>query len=215
MCPRRPRSITTCVTLNQRTVAEIMARVKKAAEGAALGTGTSYCFQQIGGTFSLPNDTLGRMMDANLRRVGGVAYTPEEQAFATAIASSLPGGKAGSPATEIAAYRVGDVDMASTDVGDVSYTIPTVGLVAGAWVPGTPPHSWQAVAASGSSIGLKGALVAAKAMALTAADLFGDPAALSAAKAELDRRRGADFVYRPLLGDIAPALDYRKGSTGS
>jgi aminobenzoyl-glutamate utilization protein B len=99
---------------------------------------------------------------------------------------------------------------ASTDVGDVSYTTPTAGLSTGTWVPGTPPHSWQAVAASGASIGTKGAEVASKTLALTAAQLFQSPETLAAAKKELDERRGADFVYHSLLGDKAPSLDYRK-----
>lgn len=198
---------------NQRTVAEIMERVKKAAQGAALGTGTSYTFTQIGGTFDLlPNDTLGKLMDGNLRRVGGVTYDARDRTFADAITPTLPGGKAAPAPTEIETYRVGEVNMASTDVGDVSYTTPTAGMVAATWVPGTPPHGWQAVAASGNDIGLKGALVAAKTLALTAADLFTSPETLAEAKGELDRRRGADFVYKPLLGDIAPALDYRNTS---
>ncbi|MFI4548374.1 amidohydrolase, partial [Klebsiella pneumoniae] len=56
----------------------------------------------------------------------------------------------------------------STDVGDVSYAVPTVGLSAATWVPGTAAHSWQAISAGGTEIGTKGMLVAAKTMALTA-----------------------------------------------
>ena len=103
---------------------------------------------------------------------------------------------------------------ASSDVGDVSYTTPTVGMSAATWAPGTAAHSWQAVAASGTSIGVKGAVVAAKALALTAAELFQSPDTLAAAKAELEQRRGADFVYKSLLGDKPPALGYRKASGG-
>lgn len=99
---------------------------------------------------------------------------------------------------------------ASTDVGDVSYTTPTVGLSAETWAPSTPPHSWQAVATSGTSVGHQGGAGAAKTLALTAAQLFQSPDTLAAAKAELVARRGPDFVYHALLGDKAPALDYRK-----
>lgn len=196
---------------NQKMVVEIMDRVKKAAEGAALGTGTTVKFSQVGGTFDLlPNDTLGKVMYDNLKRVGGVQYTAQDEAFAAKLSATLPaGGKAPAP-TDVAPYSSGEIGYGSTDVGDVSYTTPTAGMIAAAWVPGTPAHSWQAVAADGMDIGLKGAAVAAKTLALTAADLFKAPDTIAAAKAELDKRRGPDFVYRPLLGDMAPALDYRK-----
>lgn len=201
---------------NQQMVKEIMARVKSAAEGAAMGTGTKVAFQQIGGTFDLlPNDTLGRVMFDNLKRVGGVTYTPAETAFAQKIIATLPQGRAAAPAPDaILPYDTGKDGMGSTDVGDVSYTTPTAGMVAAAWVPGTPAHSWQAVAADGMTIGLKGAAVAAQTLALTAADLFRSPQTIIAAKAELEKRRGPNFVYRPLLGDIPPALDYRKSVMG-
>lgn len=64
---------------------------------------------------------------------------------------------------------------ASTDVADVSWVVPTVGLSTATWVPGTPAHSWQAVAAGGTTIGFKGMIVAAKTLALTAIDLFESP----------------------------------------
>ena len=88
--------------------------------------------------------------------------------------------------------------------------MPTVQLPAATWVPGTPAHSWQAVAAGGTSIGVKGMIVAAKSMALTAIDLFTDPAHVQSARAELDRRRGAAFKYTTKLANRKPALDYRK-----
>jgi len=94
-------------------------------------------------------------------------------------------------------------------VGDVSFTVPTVGMGAATWVPGTPAHSWQAVAAGGTSIGNKGMMIAAKTLALTAINLFQDPSMVRKAKEEFLERRGADFKYIPLLGDRAPALDYR------
>ena len=195
---------------DQQQVAQIMERVKKASEGAALGTGTNVEYDQIGGTFDLlPNDTLGHVMHDNLKRVPLPTYTPQEQAFIDKIVTSLPNGGR-KRETGVAPYSSGEIMSASTDVGDVSYTTPTAGLSTGTWAPGTPPHSWQAVAASGTSIGVKGAAVAAKTMALTAAQLFQNPDTLAAAKKELDERRGPNFVYRSLLGDKAPSLNYRK-----
>ncbi len=192
---------------DQRMVRAIFDRVSKAAEGAALGTGTTVRFEQVGGVFDLmPNDVLGRVMAANLNRVGGVAYSAADTAFAKAIGG---GGPVDLAPDAIEPYSIDAPGMASTDVGDVSYVTPTVGMTAAAWVPGTAPHSWQAVAASGSSIGIKGAGVAARTLALTAADLFRAPETLAAARAELDRRRGPGFTYRALLGDQPPRLDYR------
>lgn len=194
---------------NQRVVVEIMERVQAAARGAAMGTGTEVSFAQVGGTFDLlPNDTLGRIVDANLRLVGPPVWGEAERAFVERITPTFGAG-ATIPSTEIEPYTSGVINYGSTDVGDVSYTTPTAGLGTATWAPGTAAHSWQAVAASGSSIGVKGATVAAKVLALTAAELFRSPDTLTAARAELERRRGPDFVYRSLLGDQPPALDYR------
>ena len=102
------------------------------------------------------------------------------------------------------------VDPASTDVGGVSWAVPTVALSAATWVPGTAAHSWQAVAAGGMSIGSKGMMVAAKTMSLTAMDLFTDASHIVQANAEFEKRRGPGFVYRTRLDRDKPALDYRK-----
>jgi aminobenzoyl-glutamate utilization protein B len=100
--------------------------------------------------------------------------------------------------------------MGSTDVGDVSWTVPTTGFGTACWVPGTPGHSWQAVAAGGTSIGRKGMNVAARVLAATAWDLFTTPQVLADAKAEHQRRLG-ERQYQPLMqSGQKPPLDYRK-----
>jgi aminobenzoyl-glutamate utilization protein B len=195
-----------------REVAAIFDRIEKAAEGAALGTGTTMDLEIIHGAYNLlPNEALSRRVDANLRAVGGVRYTPEEQAFAEKIQATLPG-KA--PSLDLAhtvePFRVGGQGDFSTDVSDVSWVVPTAGVRTATYVPGTPGHSWQAVAAAGSPIGLKGMMVAAKTLAFTAIDLFTDPALVSAAKAEHRQKVGPEFVYTPLVGNRPPPLDYRK-----
>jgi aminobenzoyl-glutamate utilization protein B len=76
-------------------------------------------------------------------------------------------------------------------------------------VPGTPAHSWQAVAAGGMSIGHKGMVNAAKTIAMTMYDLLTTPTLVAGARAEFERKRGANFVYRPLIGERKPPLDYR------
>jgi aminobenzoyl-glutamate utilization protein B len=100
-------------------------------------------------------------------------------------------------------------EAGSTDVGDVSWVVPTVGLSTATWVPGTAAHSWQAVAAGGTSIGIKGMMVAAKSMALTAVDLFSDPKVIEASWVEFRNRTGNEFRYEPLIGNRKPALNYR------
>lgn len=193
-------------------VIDIFDRIVKAAEGAALGTGTTMDYEIIGGTHELlPNLTLQKLMHDNLSKVGGITYTPEETAFANKIAVSLGYKEVDlDGARNIQPYETEAKAYGSTDVGDVSFTVPTVGVRIATWVPGTPAHSWQAVAAGGTSIGKKGMMVAAKTLTMTAIDLLSDTNLIKKAKEEFMERRGTDFEYVPLLGDRPPALDYRK-----
>ena len=98
----------------------------------------------------------------------------------------------------------------STDVGDVSWNVPTAGVRVASWVPGTAAHSWQAVASGGTSIGLKGTELATKTLTATAVELFMNPIIVKAAKAEFNEKIGDNFDYKPLLGDRLPPLNYRK-----
>ncbi|SHG96121.1 amidohydrolase [Flagellimonas flava] len=198
---------------NRRDVViDIFDRIVKAGEGAALGTGTTMDYEMIGGTHELlPNLTLQKIMHSNLSKVGGVSYSDDEEVFAEKISKSLGYENLDvNRAISVQPYKEEARAYGSTDVGDVSFTVPTVGMSSATWVPGTPAHSWQAVAAGGTSIGNKGMMVAAKALTLTAVDLFENPGIVTKAKAELEERRGKDFKYIPLLGDRPPALDYRK-----
>ena len=182
----------------------------KAAEAAALGTGTQMTYEVMHGNYPvLPNETLARLVDANLRRLGGYAYSPEERRFAEAVHRTL--GQMALPLgtqSEVQPFILRQ-GRGSTDVGDVSWAAPTVGFGTATWVPGTPAHSWQAVAAGGTSIGHKGMLLAARLLALTATDLFLDANLIKRAWAELREKRGPDFEYEALLGDRDPPLDYR------
>ena len=191
-------------------VRDIWDRLEQAAEGAALGTGTSVDREIIHGSYPLLiNETLALMMDEKLRIVGGVSYNDFEQAFAEEIYASFdrPSLQLGSQEA-IQPYAVGQ-GYYSTDVGDVSVAVPTVGLSTATWVPGTAAHSWQSTAASGMTIGYKGAQVAAKTLALAAIELFQNAELRARAKAEFAEQRGGDFRYEALLGDRPPPLDYR------
>src|SRR6202041_3291966 len=77
---------------------------------------------------------------------------------------------------------------ASTDVGDVSWTVPTIGFTAATFVPGVAAHTWQAAASAGMSIGQDGMVVASKALALTTIDLFSSPDLIKAAKADFGKK---------------------------
>ncbi|MDE3235814.1 MAG: amidohydrolase [Bacteroidota bacterium] len=192
-------------------VKSIFERVVKAAQGAALGTETTMDYEVIGGTHDLLlNKTLAEVMQKDLEKVGGVQYTDDEVAFAKKLQSSFtfkyP--EISTAATVKPLKAEEDAGGGSTDVGDVSYAVPTVGMRAATWVPGTPAHSWQAVACGGTDIGAKGMMVAAKTMALTGIDLFTSPATIEKAKEEFTKAKG-DYQYKALLGDRKPALNYR------
>jgi len=192
-------------------VKQIFERVTKAADGAALGTGTKVDYEIIGGTYDLLlNKTLADAMQLNLNQVGGVNYTADELEFGKKIQATLGFAAPGlDDAQTVKPLHTKEGAMGSTDVGDVSWNVPTVGLSTATWVPGTPAHSWQAVACGGTDIGVKGMMAAAKTIALTGIDLLRNPALIEKAKAEFQQARGGNFVYKPLLGDRKPALNYR------
>ena len=198
---------------DSENVRSIFDRVVRAAEGAAMGTGTTMDYEVIHGIYAmLPNEALQRRAHANLTQVGGVEYDDAEREFAAIIRETLANPLPLESAGEIQPYQPRPAG-GSTDVADVSWVVPTVGITTATWVPGTPAHSWQAIAAGGMSIGEKGMVVAAKALAVTAVDLFTDDDLLSAAKAEYSERVGSDFRYVSLVGDRPPPLDYRKPAT--
>lgn len=191
-------------------VKSLFERLVAVAEGAALGTGTRMDYEVMHGNFPLlPNDVLARLLHDRLSALGGVVYDDAETAFAQTIRKTFLGGlKPLSSAQEILPFKFRQ-KMGSTDVGDVSWAVPTAGFGTATWVPGTPAHSWQAVAAGGMSIGHKGMILAAKVLVSTAAELFLNPTLVVEAQAEFVERRGEQFVYEPLLGTREPPLDYR------
>jgi aminobenzoyl-glutamate utilization protein B len=196
---------------NRSEVKSTWERIVKAANGAAMGTETRVEVEITGGVHDLlPNEFLAKVMDKNLREVGGFNYSAQEREFAQQIQKTLPGTNLPSVESTI---QVSEFKMeqgtASTDVGDVSWVVPTVGLSTATWVPGTPAHSWQAVAAGGTTIGSRGMMVAAKTITLTAIDLFSNQALIDDAWKEFKNRTGAEFKYEALIGDRAPALNYR------
>lgn len=145
-------------------------------------------------------------------RVGGVKYTAAEIEFAKKLQTTFTGIRPEvSNAEKIEPYRTGIFFPASTDVGNISWVVPTVGFSTATWVPGTPAHSWQSTSTGCMGIGLKAMQNAAKTIAMTGVDLFNNPALVESSKAELSQRRGEGFTYESLVGNRKPPLDYRKG----
>ena len=191
-------------------VEELFNRVVKTAEGAAIGTDTSMSYEVMHGNYSLlPNDVVQKIMHKNLNNFGGITYSKDENEYANTIYKTFvkPSLKIGSQ-ENVSPFKTSH-SYGSTDVGDVSWVVPTAGIRTATWVPGTAAHSWQAVASGGTTIGIKGTELAAKTMAATAVEIFTDPSIVQAAKNELNQRVGDDFIYKALLGERSPPLNYR------
>ena len=182
---------------DKATLAGIWERLLNCAQAGALATGTQMKFEVTGSYANMiSNRTLTSLFDRNMRKAGGYAYTPEEKAFADGIRATLTTSKPDAWHEGVEPVIEG-VFSASTDVGDVSYIVPTAQFLAATWVPGTSAHTWQSTAASGMSIGQKGMLVAAKTLALSTLDLLTDAALRDQVKAEF-RQATAGKTYTTL-----------------
>ena len=184
-------------------------RLELCAKAGALATETELEIGFEGGIREImPNQTLSRLVAGHLRELNDLAYTEDDMKFVARIREAIPQPK---PIENI--HQVEDVSgtvgKGSTDVGDVSWVVPTSGFSTACWVPGTPGHSWQAVACGGNRIAEQGMHLAARTLALTAFDLFTSPEILQQAAAELKERRG-DVKYRSLMQPgQKPPLNYR------
>ena len=160
-------------------------------------------YEVISGSYNLlPNETLARLMYENLKKVGGIPYTPSEIEFAKKLQSTFTFNTPDlTLAQQVQPFKLGGFFPASTDVGDITWVVPTVGLGTATWVPGVPAHSWQAVATGSMSIGLKAMMNAAKTITMTGIDLFNNPELLDKAKKELADKAGVGFKYQSLIGD--------------
>ena len=189
-------------------------RILKIGQGASLMTETTLEVKEIGGDANvLGNDALAQVAQRNLEEVGGFRYTAEEKRFAEQLQKSLPGGAAGAVGGSAAILPLQPPDPnragASTDVGDVSWNVPTIGFSAATFVPGVVAHTWQAAACAGMSIGQKGMIVAAKALAATGADLFSDRQLILDAKADFQRQLAGKSYESVIPAGQKPPLEYR------
>jgi aminobenzoyl-glutamate utilization protein B len=194
---------------NTAVLDQVWARIMKCAQAGALASETRFEFEQ-GTNYSnvLPNDALTDVLSRAMRKSGGYQYTPQEQAFAETMQKSIDISRKLAPPDEVQADKSETGVSASTDVGDVSWVVPTAQFTAATFVPGVAAHTWQAAACAGSSIGRKGMVVAARTLALAAVELFETPAELDAAKTAFEKRRAGRQWTTHIAAGSKPPLDY-------
>ena len=188
----------------------IWARVVKVAEAAAIATETTLEYEIMHGNRPLlPNLPLAKLVLDKLNQVGGVYYNEEETVLAKSLRATIDHPKQDLGSEQNIQPFEEKVGRGSTDVGGVSWGVPTVGFRTATWVPGTPGHSWQAVACGGMSIGHKGMMNAATTLAVSCIHVFQHPAIVEKAWETIQALRGPNYEYYPLLGDRDPPLNYR------
>lgn len=203
------------------TMWNIFERVKKVAEGAALMTETSVTSEVVSAMSNLlGNAPLEQAMQANLQHLGAPPFDERDRAFAKQMQGTFSeddittaykrfGVAPGEAAlgTEVVPADSPRAQLrGSTDVGDVSWVVPTVQAYGATYAIGTPPHSWQMVAQGKTAAAHKGMTHVAKAMAATALDCLRDPALLAGARADFARRTKV-FAYKsPLPADTRPPV---------
>ena len=205
----------------RQQVEELTERVRRIAEGAALMTETSVEVNFLSGAYNmLSNQVICEHMMRVLEELGPIPFTEEEHAYARQIVESFPRELRASILTqeklpeELIDQALngdvwpirdrGDVMPGSTDVADVSWIAPTAQLTTATWALAIPGHSWAVTATGAMSIGHKGMLHAAKAMAITAVDVIRDPELLRRAKAEFMEATGGKPYRCPIPPDVRP-----------
>ena len=183
-------------------------QVERMAEGAAIMANVEHEVNLVSGIHEiLVNRTGGARLQENLEHLGAIQYTEKEQDFAKKIQEATDKEQVGiesiiSPLEETQEHPMGG----STDVGDVSFVVPTIRLSATTAPKGTPWHSWAVVACGGMSIGHKGMAYAAKALSMTMVDLFEDAALRQEVKKEFKERKG-DYEYKGIVPPGPPPIN--------
>jgi len=200
----------------------LVERVKKVAEGAALMTETKVEAKIFSAVSNhLENLTMDRAMQSVLDEIGGVPFDDEDRAYAQRIRATLSESDIASewravgqmPQMEVPLCDWvvpmrpgGEVMIGSTDVGDVTWKVPTTEVLVATCAIGTPFHSWQLTAQGKSGMAHKGMTHAAKAMGRLAQKLLADAGLLAEAKAEHAQRLAVTPYTCPLPADLAPPL---------
>jgi aminobenzoyl-glutamate utilization protein B len=185
--------------------------IKEMAQGAAMATKTEATITQLAAAYNtLPNQPLADRMHGHLTHLGAPEFTEEEQEFAKAIQREM-GIKEDGMATEVYPDLKMVHNGGSSDLGDVSYCVPTMGVIVASWPAGVPPHQWGCTASNGMSIGRKAAIKAAAVMAATGYDLLTDPDLLNAAKDDF-QQRSEGKPYQNLCESDVPQGGHRQNA---
>jgi len=189
-------------------VEDLLARARKLADGAATMTETRATVTVQAGSWEMLMNLAGeRLLNDNLTWLGPVTYTAEEQAFARTIQKATGTAEVGMD-LQIQPLEGQEEEGGSSDVGDVSWVVPTLHVTVATAAKGAPWHAWPVVATSGMSIGHKGMVRAAKTLAATMVDLFESPDAVNAVRAEFEQKRG-DAVFKAYLPEGPPPVGLR------
>lgn len=192
---------------NREKVDVLYERALKIAEGAALMTGTTHEVKLISGIYEIQvNRTGAEAMQKNLEALGEITYTDEEVAYANTILKETGKPQKGIDGSVHPLRETLPAQGGSTDVGDVSQIVPTIRMSATVASKGGPWHSWAVVACTGMSIGHKGMIYAAKALAMTMADLYKNPKLVDAVKKDFKDNK-VNKTYDPRILPGPPSLD--------
>ena len=192
---------------NREQVDVLYERALKIAEGAALMTGTTHEVKLISGIYEIQvNRTGAEAMQKNLEALGEITYTDEEVAYANTILKETGKPQKGIDGSVHPLRETLPAQGGSTDVGDVSQIVPTIRMSATVASKGGPWHSWAVVACTGMSIGHKGMIYAAKALAMTMADLYKNPKLVDAVKKDFKDNK-VNKTYDPRILPGPPSLD--------
>jgi aminobenzoyl-glutamate utilization protein B len=188
-------------------VAEVSERMMNIAKGAALMAGVEYDTKLNNGLYEiLINETGAKALQKNMNIVGPITYTSEEIAFADKIMKENGMEAKGiNGAIKPIEVKREDPPGGSTDVGDVSYIVPEITLLATTAPFESPWHSWVVVASGGMSIGHKGMLFASKALGTTMVDLFEKEELRKEIKEEFIKRKGKE-VWKAMLPEGPPPI---------
>lgn len=192
---------------NLRDMDHLYNRLSKVLDGVALATETTVEYKRMGGCSPLLNNrVLADVAYDAMTHAPQEKWSPEEIEFARKLNETTPLPyqmkleEAGAKGSDMQIFegvlplRVFDTN-GCTDVGDVSYVVPTIFFKACTYAMGTNGHTWQACACAGSSIGMKGMIFAAKTLALAGLKVMGDPSIVQKAKEEFDREtEGKPYV---------------------
>lgn len=182
-------------------------RVMEMAKGAAIMANVDYKVSLISGIYEvLVNREGGKIMQSNIELLGPINYTDDEIIFGKKIQEATGKKQVGMDSSIKPLLATKDhPGGGSTDVGDVSWNVANINLGVTTAPKDVPWHSWAVVACGGMSIGHKGMVYAAKAMAMTMYDLFKNEDLLYKVKEEYKERKG-DAVYKAIIPDGPPPI---------